>query len=86
MPPLILLIVLWWWIPLPLPVPLFLLWPFLGLAILVTKLAGILPSRTTADERGAPLVKTTISAYCHLSGLMIRVRSSDGFRICVWVI
>lgn len=61
----------------PLPVPLFLLWPFILLALAVVGLAGWLTRRQPAARSGLLVARTALLATFHLSGLRIDVRSRD---------
>jgi hypothetical protein len=69
---------------LPLPLPLFLLWPFVVLAIGGVRLADALrrrPGSTTGRHAGA---RAALHALCQLRGLRLDVCSSDDIRLLVW--
>ena len=61
----------------PIPMPFFLLWPFILLALAVVGLASCLTRRQYPSPRGLVAAKTAILALFHLSGLRIDVRSRD---------
>ena len=61
----------------PLPVPFFLLWPFILLALAVVGVASRLTRRQHAARSGLAVAKTALVAMFHLSGLRIDVRSRE---------
>ncbi len=71
-----------WWIPLPLPLVLF--WPVIGLALgvvaLVDKVRG--GARGTGSLARARVV---LLALCQLHGLKVDVRTATGMRVLVWL-
>ena len=61
----------------PLPVPFFLLWPFIVLALAVVGLASWLTRRQRTVRSGLAVAKIALLAMFHLSGLRVDVRSHD---------
>jgi uncharacterized SAM-binding protein YcdF (DUF218 family) len=68
----------------PLPLPFFLLWPFILLAMAAVWLAGWFVRGQTREECGLALAKTALLALFHLSGLWIDVRSRDHDQFLLW--
>ncbi len=69
----------------PLPLPLFLAWPFILVA-----LGGVTLAERRVDRRAARFSRLTLArggllALCQLSGRKIDVRSTDGTRVFVWL-
>ncbi len=72
-----------WTVPLPLPI--FLAWPFVLVALGgVTLAERIIGRRETRG--GLTMVHGGLSALCQLSGLRVDVRATDGTRVFVWLI
>ncbi len=72
-----------WTVPLPLPI--FLAWPFMLVALGGVTLAERVVDRH--DTRGGlTMMHGGLSALCQLSGLRIDVRSTNGTRVFVWLI
>ncbi len=72
--------------PVPLPIPVILLWPLilLGLAgvFLVQGILRLSGSSSTLVAAG----KTGSMTFCQLRGLKVDVRSSDGTRVLIWFV
>jgi hypothetical protein len=68
----------------PIPLPLFLLWPLLLLALGVVSLAAAILGRRSEQGRNAHLAKAGLLALFHLSGLKIDVREKSGGGVHIW--
>lgn len=86
MPPTFLLLGVQWRFPLVLPIPMFLLWPFLWLAMLVARAGQWIVSKTREEAAFWPAVRNALSLYSELTGLKVQVRSSDGVGFYLWFI
>ncbi len=71
-----------WSVPLPLPV--FLAWPLVLVALGGVTVAEHLVARRHAVPR-LTLARAGLLALCQLSGLKIDVRSADGTRVLIWL-
>ena len=71
---------------LPLPLPIFLVWPFVVIAFGGVTLAQRLVSRQGASFSRLAVVRVGLLALFQLSGLRVNVRSTDGARIFVWLV
>ena len=80
--PALLLIGIGWQRRLPLPVPLFILWPLAFLAVAATG-AVQLARRITRPAAETPLVPPPLEALFQLSGLRLDVRTRDGTGILI---
>lgn len=83
--PALLLLGVGWQRRLPIPIPLFLLWPLAFLAVAATG-AVQLARRTTRPAAETPLVPPPLEALFQLSGLRVDVRTRDGTGVLVWFI
>jgi hypothetical protein len=70
----------------PLPIPFFLLWPFILLALAVVGFVGWVTRRQGPSPGGLVVAKTALLAMFHLSGLRIDVRSRDHDNFHLWLI
>ena len=70
----------------PIPLPLILLWPLVGLALGATALARLVCPRPGPAARKLALAHTALVAFCHLHGVEVDVHSSDGTRVYVRLI
>ena len=70
-----------WTVPLPLPV--FLAWPFVLVALARVTLTERLVNRRSTHSK-LTMARGGLSVLCQLSGLKIDVRSTDGSRVFVW--
>ena len=70
-----------WTVPLPLPV--FLAWPFVLVALAGVALTERLVNRRSTHSK-LTMAGGGLLALCQLSGLKIDVRSTDGSRVFVW--
>lgn len=66
---------------LPVPLPLFLLWPLVLLALLLVALAGPLADRRSEAGRRLLAARLGILALFRLSGLSVDARGSDGREV-----
>ena len=71
---------------LPLPLPVFLAWPLIAIA-----LGGVVLMQRVVDRQGASfsrlaLTRVALRALFQLSGLKIDVRSTEGTRITMWLL
>ena len=68
----------------PLPLPVFLVWP-----VMLVALAGVTLAARLVDGRDRDSALTVarcgLLACCQLSGLRVDVRSSDGTRVLIWL-
>jgi hypothetical protein len=77
------------WPAIPFPVPLFLLWPFVGVALVVAMIAGHL--RATEDRDGpagsgpAAAARQVVGMLCAVPGLRVVVDAADGTHVRVAV-
>ena len=70
-----------WTVPLPLPI--FLAWPFVLVALSGVAVAERLaPTRSTHSK--LTIARDGLVVLCHLSGLKIDLRSTDGSRVFIW--
>lgn len=83
--PALLLIGVGWQRRLPLPIPLFLLWPLAGLAVLATG-AVQLARRLASPGLRPPLLPAPLQAIFHLSGLKVDVRTRSGVGVLIWLL
>ncbi|MBI2919613.1 MAG: hypothetical protein HYY18_00850 [Planctomycetes bacterium] len=81
--PALLLIGIGWQRRLPVPIPLFLLWPVAFLAVLATG-AVQLTRRLNRPAAETPLLPAPLEALFQLSGLRLDVRTHDGTGVLVW--
>ncbi len=72
-----------WTVPLPLPV--FLFWPFILVALGGVTLVERLVDEGDARHSMLTMARCGLCAFCQLSGLRIDVRSPDGTRVLVWL-
>jgi hypothetical protein len=73
------------WPALPIPLPLFLLWPLVAVALGAVILAQRLVSEPSDARSGLLMARTALLAFCQLSGLCVDLRSADGDRVRVWL-
>jgi hypothetical protein len=67
----------------PLPAPLFLLWPLVAAAIVgIYTVRGL--RRLIGLRPGAPIVPILIGAAFRLSGLKVDIRTRDGTDVLLW--
>ena len=69
----------------PLPLPLFLAWPVVFIA-----LGGVTMAQALVDERDTRaalrMARVGLFAFCQLSGFKLDVRSAEGERVLVWLL
>ena len=68
----------------PLPLPFFLLWPFILLALCVVRLARWLAHQDRVSLERLALADAAILATFQLSGLRIDVRSRKHNNVYIW--
>ncbi|MCC6738944.1 MAG: hypothetical protein IT452_07845 [Planctomycetia bacterium] len=83
--PALLLVGVGWQRRLPLPIPLFLLWPLVAVAVLVTAIVQ-LARRITRPAATTPLFPPVLEALFQLSGLRVDIRDREGTSVLVWLI
>ena len=71
-----------WTVPLPLPV--FLVWPFVLLALGGVSISRGLIGRREGDVSKLAIAQTGLLAFFYLSGLTVDVHAKDGTRVLVW--
>ena len=71
-----------WTVPLPLPV--FLAWPFILVALASVTLAECLVGGRDA-RHSLTMARRGLFTFCQLSGLKVDVRSTEGTRVFVWL-
>ena len=71
---------------LPLPLPIFLVWPFVVMALGGVALAQRFVSRQATSFSRLTTVRFVLLAFFQLSGLRVDVRAHDGARILVWLV
>ena len=69
----------------PLPLPVFLAWPLVLVALAGVTMAERLAVRRDAVA-GLTMARAGLLALCQLSGLKIDVRSADGTRVFIWLV
>ena len=65
----------------PIPLPLILLWPLVGLALALTAVARRACRRPGPTARNVALAHGALLAFCHLRGVEVDVHTSDGTRV-----
>lgn len=67
----------------PIPIPLILIWPLVGLGFVVVGLAHVVWRKPGPKLVGA---RTALLAFCQLRGLKVDVHSSDDKRVLIWFV
>lgn len=68
------------------PFPLFLLWPFIGLAWLALTCGELFVRNGQNAGQGIAVGKHALAVFCRLSGLRIDVESKDGSGVNIRII
>ncbi len=70
----------------PIPLPLFLLWPFVILAFVIVWVLRLFAPRGSGSEWTLSLALYGLCLLFHLSGIVIDVRSQDGSGVLLRLI
>jgi hypothetical protein len=68
------------------PLPLFLLWPFVALAWLIIGLISLCYWIAGKWGRGPARARTILLMFCRLSGTVVDIRAQDGTQLYVRLI
>ena len=70
----------------PLPLPLFLVWPFIAIAGLMLVICRPFVREESRADLGIDAGLQMLSIFCHLSGVRIEVCSKDGTDIRIQIV